>query len=177
MLKLMGALVLMAATAAGAQPVEFKGVPMNASVEELRIAMLEANSFSCSGDETSGQRCRITGITYANESIAWALAHFDKGRLASVTIAIEAPQFEPVTAALKAKYGAPKIDRRAIGKNAYNASFSQREMAWYPRDGGAILATSQTEKVNEATVVLMSAEARSAAAEVGARRPAAKKDL
>ncbi len=177
MRNVLAVLLVVAAMSVKAQPVEFKGVPMGASVDEVRVSVLDANAYACKGDEAGSQTCAISGITYANQKIEWALARFNKGRLVSVTIALQAPQFEPVVAALRDKYGPPKIDRKSSGRNAYNASFPQRELGWFPRDGGSILATSQTEKVNEATILLMSAESAALNAEEAAKRPAPKKDL
>ena len=162
---------------AQAQPIEFKGVQMGASVSDLRNGMGDWFSFSCAGDEAGAQSCLIDGFTYANEKVVRAVAQFDAGRLASVTVVLEAGPFDAVAAALRSKYGAPKVARKSVGKNAYGAAFPQREIAWYPREGGAIWASLQAQKVNEATVVLMSPEALAASAGAAAKKPAAKKDL
>lgn len=170
-------ILVLAAASARAEPVEFKGVPMGASISELRNGMGEWFSFSCSGDEAASQSCLIDGFTYANEKIGKAVAQFEAGRLVSVTIMMEAAPFDAVASALRSKYGSPKVDRKSTGKNAYGAAFAQRELAWYPREGGAIWASLQAQRVNEATVSLMSVEALAASAATAAKKPAPKKDL
>lgn len=159
-----------------AQPIEFKGVPMGAPMDDLR-AMGEWYSFSCTGDEKAEQTCFIDGFTYANEKARKAIATFDKNRLLSVIVLLDPDSFDAVADALRSKYGAPRSDRRSQGKNAYGAVFAQRLMLWRTADGGEIVASLRAARADEATVHLRSSEAIKAAAAAAAAKPAAKKDL
>ncbi len=172
-----GVLALLLAAGASAQQVEFKGVPMGASVSELRNGMGEWFSFSCSGDEAAEVSCTIDGFTYANQKVRKAVATFQQDKLQTVLLMIEPDAFDGTVAALRAKYGAPQSDKKSTAKNAFGASFAQRDVMWSVKDGGAIFAALRASKVDEATIYLASRQAVLAAGRDAAKKPPAKKDI
>ena len=129
------------AWAAPAEPLAFKGIALGAPI----TAVANDPRYQCLATQAPGadricslrpqERETMAGVPV--NSIFWFSY---RGRLTSISIHLDERHFQPVVAALKAKYG-PAETRSEVVKNLKGESFNNHIHAW--RQGGASLVAQR----------------------------------
>jgi hypothetical protein len=145
---------------------EFKGVPLGASQEEM---LTKLPPFRCYGAEClyasviSLNRCRETSDKASCEAVMRELMHygaanakkyaatFRENKLASVSVTIDPSGFDALISTQAEKYAPPSSDEKSTIKNRMNAEFDQRRVEWKLPDG-VIVASKRSDRVDESVV-------------------------
>lgn len=170
------AALLIASTAAFAQaPLEFKGVPLGATEEQL---LAKYPAFRCDTDkgvracsffsEYSSTTCSRPGkvdpacTTSAQELLDMGgiqpksyLAIIRNGAVAQVNIWFRTIDFSGIAAAFTEKYGKPTADNQSVVKNRMGAEFDNRLVKWDRNDG--VLKVEQRGPDIETARIMMTA--------------------
>jgi hypothetical protein len=152
------ALLIVAATQVVAQErIEFKGVPLGATIAEFReknpLFVCYSSSFCTLDGFEVNKQCRTikSGIerdhpsatlspleceraaeaaaTYGNRKAQMNVT-FRDGVLSRSTVNISPESFDQITEALTAKYGPPKSSKDEVIQNRAGAKFNNRTMVW-----------------------------------------------
>ena len=143
--------------AAQPAPLEFKGIALGATIDEVRA---KYHVDSCSPGEgvfAGTERCRIVGVdSFAGVSWPGVTARFRDGVLGTLSVSIPSRDFDAVATALAEKYGRPTSVETPIVQNRMGAQATNAIHRWARKDGG-ITAQMYAGNINEGTVRFVSA--------------------
>jgi hypothetical protein len=155
---LFGALLFCASVGTSqAQNVEFKGIPMGISLDELR-AKADLPSLSCTdlGEDTSSCWVSKTGTTYAGQSVLNFSADFLGAKLANISMQTLGGTASKISQALSAKYGNPKVKRTVIKTLKNGSKYTMYVTTWRLSSGDEIAIEDHQAPVNEVYTALTS---------------------
>jgi hypothetical protein len=148
---------LLAAAAAGAESLTFKGLGLGAAIS----AVAGDPRYNCQAAKAPGADRICSLRPQEQETVAGAPVNaifwfFYRGHLTSLTVHFDAQHFNQVTQALASKYGAAEISRETV-RNLKGASFDNQVHTW--RQGSASLVARRfTSRVDKSSLRLADAD-------------------
>lgn len=162
-----------------AQTLEFKGVPLGASIDELRSVAGLADLQCPIMDSDGNGSCWISTpeMTYADQHVKSFSADFLLGRLAQASVETFGGSGELIEQALLAKYGRPakKYKVQQTIKNGANYKMSVTE--WKLKSGGMISIQDHPMPANQMFTSLISPAWIAWQRRAGTATAKAKKDI
>ena len=162
---------------ATAQALEFKGVPLGATFEQVKTSGVLGDLDICNDFDGRQTSCMCPLGTFANEQVRGALAYFVDGRLSKVQVEFAPGRFASIARAVEEKYGKPAARSQSAVRNGLGASFQQVEMTWSIKDGAMIILRKYADTIDHGVIYLVSAQEVAAMRAMNRARPPAKKDI
>jgi hypothetical protein len=150
------AVSLAAAQICSAQALEFKGVPMGTSLEQLESTVTISNRNCLKPIGDPDQSCwGSTDATYAGQVIKTIMVDLRNGQTAHITVATLGGSGEIIRSALVSKYGKP-TGKRQVSKSMKNGiKYTMSVTEWRLRSGGLIAIEDHPQPVGEVYTSLM----------------------
>lgn len=147
----LGGWLLVTCCVAGAQPLEFKGVPFGASVAEFKAAH---PAFTCSTSSCYRYGFNASAATYAGEMAGSTEAAFDDDKLDKVSLFFYAQSFERIAAAIESKYGPPSSVTGGEFKTRGGLTAAQEKRVWALAAGDTISITRHAGTISEGYLIM-----------------------
>lgn len=142
-----------------AQGLEFKGIPLGATVEQARVRMVEiASDWSCQAATADGRTiCTAEGVEYAGASTAPTMLIFRADRLVHVVVRPDARQFAEVLQAITQRHGKGQTAPTQTVQTAGGAALQQVSVTW-TRPGWNLVASKYGADVRWSSVTLIASD-------------------
>lgn len=162
-----------------AEPLEFKGVAMGATVDEFKAAATAGGDLSCIDEDKSGLKSCLgsTDVTYADQRILTISGDFLRDRLASVSIQTDGGTADIIRQAITSKYGNPTSRSQLRQTNDNGTHYSATLYEWKLKQGGRISVQDHPRPHNKVYVTLESPEKIAWFKRVNTATPKTKKDI
>lgn len=157
--------MLVLARAAGAEPMELKGITIGmpssdvaAKYPKLFCFNMESGNRVCGdfrSDRSPSPLHHPELETFGGEKIKGFYVTMRDGVVSNVRVRLDTNRYLPVTTALAAKYGAPAAKENSVVKNRMGAEFDQEEQTWKAGDE-RIIAKRRGSNLTEMEVSLIS---------------------